>query len=92
MADLGSEGRREVNAGIGIATVSRMMECLETRDNGRTDTASVTNSTNSLVTELNNPNSSGPESNNQQISGSLVNSPVTDNNGQASCAASSGSN
>ncbi|XP_044481782.1 E3 ubiquitin-protein ligase RHF2A-like [Mangifera indica] len=91
-ADLGSEGRREVNTGIGIATVSRMMEHLETRDNVRTDTASVTNGTNSLVTELNNPNSSGPESNNQQISGSLVNSPVTDNKGQASCAASSGSN
>ncbi|KAL0308232.1 UNVERIFIED_CONTAM: E3 ubiquitin-protein ligase RHF2A [Sesamum radiatum] len=31
MADIGSGVRREVNAGI--ATVSRMMECLETRDN-----------------------------------------------------------
>ncbi|KAK6926487.1 Zinc finger, RING-type [Dillenia turbinata] len=36
MADLGSEVRREVNAGI--ATVSRMMERLETRDSSRTST------------------------------------------------------
>ncbi|XP_031254117.1 E3 ubiquitin-protein ligase RHF2A-like isoform X1 [Pistacia vera] len=80
MADLGSEVKREVNAGI--ATVSRMMERLETRDNGRTDTASVSNS----------PNSSVPESNNHQTSGSPVNNPVNDNNGQTSCAAGSGSN
>ncbi|GFP94935.1 E3 ubiquitin-protein ligase rhf2a [Phtheirospermum japonicum] len=33
MAEIGSEVRREVNAGI--ATVSRMMERLETRDNNR---------------------------------------------------------
>ena len=80
MADLGSEVKREVNAGI--ATVSRMMERLETRDNGRTGTTSVSDS----------PNSSVPESNNQQISGSPVNNPLSDNTGQASCAASSGSN
>ncbi|KAK8641316.1 hypothetical protein V6N13_010729 [Hibiscus sabdariffa] len=41
MSDLGSQVRREVNAGI--ATVSRMMERLETRDNG-TSTATVSNS------------------------------------------------
>ncbi|XP_052200225.1 E3 ubiquitin-protein ligase RHF2A-like [Diospyros lotus] len=38
MADLGSEVRREVNAGI--ASVSRMMERLETRENSRGDSAS----------------------------------------------------
>ncbi|KAK9280507.1 hypothetical protein L1049_014199 [Liquidambar formosana] len=42
MADLGSEVRREVNAGI--ATVSRMMERLDTRDNNRTSTGPVSNS------------------------------------------------
>ncbi|GLT75764.1 hypothetical protein SLA2020_474630 [Shorea laevis] len=36
VADLGSEVKREVNAGI--ATVSRMMERLETRDNSSSDT------------------------------------------------------
>lgn len=42
MADLGSEVKREVSAGI--ATVSRMMERLETRENSRpTSTASVSN-------------------------------------------------
>lgn len=43
MSDLGSEVRREVNAGI--ATVSRMMERLETRDNqGSVPTYSTDNS------------------------------------------------
>ncbi|KAH9627427.1 hypothetical protein KSS87_012077 [Heliosperma pusillum] len=42
MSDIGSEVRREVNAGI--ATVSRMIERLETRDNERTISESVTNS------------------------------------------------
>lgn len=41
MADLRSEVRREVNAGI--ATVSQMMERLETRDNNRTHSGSVSN-------------------------------------------------
>ncbi|KAL6654064.1 hypothetical protein ACP70R_007529 [Stipagrostis hirtigluma subsp. patula] len=40
VADLGSEVRREVNAGI--ASVSRMMERLETRGNGRTDDSPTT--------------------------------------------------
>ncbi|KAG6631976.1 hypothetical protein I3843_13G109800 [Carya illinoinensis] len=53
MADLGSEVKREVNAGI--ATVSRMMERLETRDNSKTSVASVSNSSdNSSVAELDN--------------------------------------
>ncbi|XP_052174820.1 E3 ubiquitin-protein ligase RHF2A-like isoform X2 [Diospyros lotus] len=42
MSDLGSEVRREVNAGI--ATISRMMEHLDTRDNTRMNAASVSNS------------------------------------------------
>ncbi|KAJ7971353.1 E3 ubiquitin-protein ligase RHF2A-like [Quillaja saponaria] len=41
MSDLGSEVRREVNAGI--ATVSRLMERLETRENNRSGGASVSN-------------------------------------------------
>ncbi|KAK3120285.1 hypothetical protein QOZ80_9AG0684990 [Eleusine coracana subsp. coracana] len=43
VADLGSEVRREVNAGI--ASVSRMMERLETRGNGRTGDSPTTSST-----------------------------------------------
>jgi E3 ubiquitin-protein ligase RHF len=54
MADLGSEVRREVNAGI--ATVSRMMERLETRDDERT--SSVLNNV---------EDGSVAESNNQQV-------------------------
>ncbi|KAK1288332.1 E3 ubiquitin-protein ligase RHF2A [Acorus calamus] len=40
VSDIGSEVRREVNAGI--ATVSRLMERLDTRDNSRADDPSVT--------------------------------------------------
>ncbi|KAK0605529.1 hypothetical protein LWI29_027826 [Acer saccharum] len=80
MTDLGSEVRREVNAGI--ATVSRMMERLETRDNSRNDTATVPS----------NPNSPVPESNNHQISEADGDRPLSDNNVKSSCAASSGSN
>lgn len=80
MADLGSEVRREVNAGI--ATVSRMMEHLETRDDSRNGTASVSS----------NPNSPVPESNNQQIAEGGGHSPLSDTDKKASCAASSGSN
>ncbi|KAK2640879.1 hypothetical protein Ddye_022642 [Dipteronia dyeriana] len=80
MTDLGSEVRREVNAGI--ATVSRMMERLETRDNSRNDTATVPS----------NPNSPVPESNNHQISEADGDGPLSDTNVKSSCAASSGSN
>ncbi|OMO51603.1 Zinc finger, RING-type [Corchorus capsularis] len=79
MADLGSEVRREVNAGI--ATVSRMMERLETRDN-RTSTSSVSSSL---------EDGSNSESNNRQISDACGEAHLTDNSTQASCAASSGS-
>ncbi|KAG8646924.1 E3 ubiquitin-protein ligase RHF2A isoform X2 [Manihot esculenta] len=57
VSDLGSELRREVNAGI--ASVSRMMECIETRDNRRANRASIpTHSTEYLVAERSNQNSS----------------------------------
>lgn len=53
MADLGSEVRREVNAGI--ATVSRMMERLETRESSRSGTATVSNGSDSnTASESNN--------------------------------------
>ncbi|CAB4317359.1 unnamed protein product [Prunus armeniaca] len=57
MSELSSEVRREVNAGI--ATVSRMMERLETKDNGRAPEASVANHTadGSAADQSNNPNS-----------------------------------
>lgn len=57
MSELSSEVRREVNAGI--ATVSRMMERLETKDIGRAPEASVANHTTdgSAADQSNNPNS-----------------------------------
>nr|TKR59047.1 hypothetical protein D5086_0000326080 [Populus alba] len=79
MADLGSEVRREVNAGI--ATVSRMMEHLETRDDSRTGTSSVSNSVDGSVAE----------SNSQQPEVGVVNASDPNTKVQASHAASSGS-
>ncbi|XVE79140.1 hypothetical protein DITRI_Ditri14bG0034100 [Diplodiscus trichospermus] len=79
MADLGSEVRREVNAGI--ATVSRMMERLETRDD-RTSTATISSSL---------EDRSNPESNNHHVPDSDGETPLTDTSSQASCAASSAS-
>ncbi|KAH9747744.1 RING-type domain-containing protein [Citrus sinensis] len=79
-SDLGSEVRREDDAGI--ERVSGMMERLETRDNNSSSTASVSNS----------PNNSVPESNNQQISETAHNNPMNDTNAQGSCGASSGTN
>ncbi|KAA8544387.1 hypothetical protein F0562_022399 [Nyssa sinensis] len=81
MADLGSEVRREVNAGI--ATVSRMMERLETRDNIRTNTTPVSDSL---------EDTSVPDLVNQQIVDTGGNSALSESNIQASCAASSTSN
>lgn len=80
MADLGSDVKREVNAGI--ATVSRMMERLETRDNSRTSVASVSN----------NLDSSDAEPDNQQISETGGDKTLDNANIQASCAAGSSSN
>lgn len=83
MSDIGSEVRREVNAGI--ATVSRMMERLETRDNERPSNDSVPDNSESSqdrdpVTQLGAASVVGPGEN--QLSG---------NRTQASCAAHSGS-
>lgn len=76
MADLGSEVRREVNAGI--ASVSRMMERLETRgsNNGRTSDGPATStsevipsteSSNERVTE-NNPTTAATSTSNTSAS------------------------
>uniref|UniRef100_A0A5B6Z2T3 RING-type E3 ubiquitin transferase n=1 Tax=Davidia involucrata TaxID=16924 RepID=A0A5B6Z2T3_DAVIN len=81
VADLGSEVRREVNAGI--ATVSHMMEHLETTENSRTNTASVSNSL---------EDSSVPDLGNQRIVETGCNNSLSESNIQASCAASSASN
>ncbi|KAK5810437.1 E3 ubiquitin-protein ligase RHF2A-like isoform X1 [Gossypium arboreum] len=79
MADIGSEVRREVNAGI--ATVSRMMERLETRDNG-TNPPTVTTSL---------ENSSNQEPNRCQISDTSEEAPLPDISAEASRASSSAS-
>ncbi|XP_021720593.1 E3 ubiquitin-protein ligase RHF2A-like isoform X1 [Chenopodium quinoa] len=83
MTDIGSEVRREVNAGI--ATVSRMMERLETRDDGRPSNESVSDSSESSqardpVTEHGVDSVASPEENH-----------LSDNRTQAPCAAHSGS-
>ncbi|TYJ33139.1 hypothetical protein E1A91_A05G082000v1 [Gossypium mustelinum] len=79
MSDLGSQVRREVNAGI--ATVSRMIERLETRDD-RTNTATVSNSS---------EDSSNLESNNHQTSDAGEGTPSIETSAQAPCATSSAS-
>lgn len=81
MADIGSDVRREVNAGI--ATVSRMMEHLETRDNSRTTPSSVSDSS---------EDTSSPSLGDQRMAETGAHNPLGDTNVQASCAASSGTN
>lgn len=78
MADLGSEVRREVNAGI--ASVSRMMERLDTRENNRADQASVSHHMTDPVAEQSNHNGRETDAEN----------PLNDSNTPAACAASSG--
>ncbi|GLT81916.1 hypothetical protein SLE2022_003400 [Rubroshorea leprosula] len=104
MSDLGSEVRREVNHGI--ATMSRMMERLETRDNTPTaasvetrdntpTAASVETRDNAPATASVSNSSEGcsvSDSNNQRMSDGSGDNPVCGTNIQASCAASSGSN
>ncbi|XP_043701416.1 E3 ubiquitin-protein ligase RHF2A-like isoform X2 [Telopea speciosissima] len=77
IADLGSEVRGEVNAGI--ASVSHMMERLETRENSTDADSSVSN------------NSEGPlaESSNQSIAESRGNNPLSDSSSSTSAAAGS---
>lgn len=79
MADLGSEVRRDA----GIATVSHMMERLETRDGGRTSSASVSNSSENLPV---------PQPENQQIPDTVGENPLSITNHQASSATTSCSN
>ncbi|KAH1222419.1 E3 ubiquitin-protein ligase RHF2A [Glycine max] len=82
MSDLGSEVRREVNAGI--ATVSRMMERLETSDNNRSNSNSAPS---------NIEDGSVQEYNGQTLTpGNEGDGLLRDNNTKASCAAGSSSN
>lgn len=80
MVDLGSEVRRDVDAGI--ATVSRMMEHLETGDNGRINTGSVSNSLQV---------SSVPDPVNQQISETGGDNSLNGVDSKASCVTGSAS-
>jgi len=80
MADIGSEVRREVNAGI--ATVSRMMERLETKDDSRTSGASDMDRID---------NRSVPESDNRHTSETGGDISLGDATKPASCAAGSSS-
>ncbi|CAJ1956265.1 unnamed protein product [Sphenostylis stenocarpa] len=81
MSDIGSDVRREVNAGI--ATVSRMMERLETRDSNRSNS-------NSAPSNLEDGSVQGP--NDQRSTGTERGGLLGDNNTKASCAAGSSSN
>lgn len=91
VADLGSEVRREVNAGI--ASVSRMMERLETRGNSRTsdspaastsEVPPATESSNERVTESNSAAAGG--------GGGTTTTGTSASNASAPCVATSGSN
>lgn len=81
MSDLGSEVRREVNAGI--ATVSRMMERMETRDSNRS-------TSNSAPSNLEDGSVQGPTD--QHLTDTEGDSLQRDNNSKTSCAAGSSSN
>ncbi|XP_022974100.1 E3 ubiquitin-protein ligase RHF2A-like isoform X3 [Cucurbita maxima] len=80
MSDIGSEVRREVN--VGIATVSRMMEHLETRD------ARKSSSPESSNVGDNNPVS---ESNDRRTPKNEGNNPLSVSNKEGSCPAESSS-
>ncbi|KAF8398007.1 hypothetical protein HHK36_016933 [Tetracentron sinense] len=80
MADLGPEVKREVSTGI--ASVSRMMERLETRENSRDSGASVSNNLEDCPVT---------EQSNQGIA-ETCNFPLKDSNASASCGSSSGPN
>ncbi|KAL5999281.1 hypothetical protein ACLOJK_040731 [Asimina triloba] len=81
IGDLGSEVKREVNAGI--ASVSRMMERLDTRENSRaSDTSAAHCPESSSVT--------GPS--NQRITENHCNDIPSGSNSSASCAASPSQN
>jgi len=81
MSDIGSEVRREVNAGI--ATVSRMMERLDTRDNTRAASDSIPRSSQGHTVT---------ETSTEWARGSRANTLPSKSNLSASCPASSGPN
>ena len=90
MADLGSEVRREVNAGI--ASVSRMMERLETRGNSRTGD-SPTASTSEVPPATESSNERVTESNSAAAAaGTTTTTSPSASNASAPCVATSGSN
>ncbi|KAI3993802.1 hypothetical protein MKX01_002815 [Papaver californicum] len=72
--DLGSEVTREVNAGL--ASVSRMMERLETRENSRSTDSSVSNNLDTEDTDLSN----------QGVGEGHANTRIGDRNTSISCA------
>ncbi|XP_004295149.1 PREDICTED: E3 ubiquitin-protein ligase RHF2A [Fragaria vesca subsp. vesca] len=80
VSDIGPEVRREVDEGI--ATVSSMMERLETRENNRINGASESDSIDSSVRE----------SENRQISENVGQNSLSEQNKPATCAAGSSSN
>ncbi|XP_050228367.1 E3 ubiquitin-protein ligase RHF2A [Mercurialis annua] len=79
MSEIGSEVRREVNAGI--ASVSRMMERLETRDDNTANRVSISTQTDYSVAERSNQNNTSTRRD----------SPLGETNTSASVAASSAS-
>lgn len=82
MSDIGSEVRREVNAGI--ATVSRLMERIDMRDNSSTATSG---SSTPRISEHSMVGSS-----NERVTDGHPNTLSNDTGPSTSCAASSGSN
>lgn len=80
--DLGSEGRRESDTGL--ATMTDMMEHLETRDSSRNNIASVSNSQEDSPTPV-------PSEQQQHVEVS-ANHSLRDDGVQAPCATSSTSN
>lgn len=80
VSDIGPEVRREVDEGI--ATVSSMMERLETRENNRINGASESDSIDSSVRE----------SENRRISENVGQNSLSEQNKPATCAAGSSSN
>ncbi|KAF3442780.1 hypothetical protein FNV43_RR16697 [Rhamnella rubrinervis] len=81
MSDIGAEVRREVSAGI--SSVSRLMERLETRENGGADQVSIANN---LADGSGTQQSNQNNAERQRENTSLTNSSIT-----TSCAASSAS-
>lgn len=80
MSDIGAEARREVSAGI--SSVSRLMERLETGENGRAGQVSIAN---------NLADGSGRQQSNQNNAERQRENTLTNSNITTTCAASSAS-